>query len=72
MRHLFLLSALIVTTWSAFSTTTPGASESTLDSIIGLNEISVSAIKSTSGVMFPASVTAVDEDFIQQYDIDGV
>ena len=72
MRHLFLLSALIMTTWSASSTNSPVASESTLDSIIGLNEVSVLAIKSTSGIMFPASVTAVDEDFIQQYDIDGV
>lgn len=66
------MSALIVTTWSAFSSTTPSAAEATLDSIVGLNEVSVSVIKSTSGVMFPASVTAVGEDMIEQYDIDGV
>ena len=43
-----------------------------LDSVVGLNEVSVSVIKSTSGAMFPSSVTTVDMQTIERLDIDGV
>lgn len=43
-----------------------------LDSVVGLNEVSVSVIKSTSDAMFPSSVTTVDMQTIERLDIDGV
>lgn len=51
----------------------PSAGENAfLDSIVGLNEVSVSVIKSTSPVMFPAAVTEIGPEMIERYDIDGV
>ena len=43
-----------------------------LDSVVGLDEVSVSVIKSTSQVMFPSSVSELNMDMIERFDIDGV
>lgn len=43
-----------------------------MDSVVGLNEVSVSVIKSTAPVLFPASVTTIGPDIINRFDIDGV
>lgn len=48
------------------------AESSFLDSVVGLDEVSVSAIKSTSAVSFPSSVTNLGENEIERYGIDGV
>lgn len=63
------MSVLVATAVSAEPVA--GVSEYS-DSVIGLNEVSVSVIKSTSSVMFPSSVTTVERDMIERYDIDGV
>lgn len=54
------------------STPEPSGSEAYLDSVVGLNEVSVSVIKSTSPVLFPASATEIDACMIERFDIDGV
>lgn len=56
---------------AASATPAEGGGEYT-DSVVGLNEVSVSVIKSTSGAMFPSSVTTVDMQTIERLDIDGV
>lgn len=65
--------SIIAITASATSAPEPSASETAwLDSIVGLNEVSVSVIKSTSKVLFPSAVTEVNSEMIDRYDIDGV
>lgn len=56
---------------AASATPAEGGSEYA-DSVVGLNEVSVSVIKSTSDAMFPSSVTTVDMQTIERLDIDGV
>ncbi|MCM1293823.1 MAG: TonB-dependent receptor [Bacteroides sp.] len=74
--YIFIFSAMlsmVAAAISASATSMPSTSETSfLDSIVGLNEVSVSLIKSTSPVMFPASVTNINAEMIERYDIDGV
>lgn len=67
------LAAMVAITGSAASTAgESAASAEYLDSVVGLNEVSVSVIKSTSSVQFPSSVTNINIDMIERFDIDGV
>lgn len=67
------LPALVAITGPVYAAqlSAAGASEY-IDSVVGLNEVSVSVIKSTSKVMFPSSVTEIGIDMIERFDIDGV
>lgn len=49
-----------------------GAASEYIDSVVGLDEVSVSVIKSTSGAAFPSTVTTVGPEMIERFDIDGV
>ena len=73
MQCMSKLSAVIVIAVSA--TMEMGAGNSLteyVDTVVGLDEVSVSVIKSTSAVMFPASVTEVGTEEIERMEIEGV
>lgn len=65
-----LLLAIIAHDASAAPAPVP--SDATLDSIVSLDEVSVSAIKATSVRVFPSSSTTLDLKAIDRYDIDGI
>ena len=64
---LLLLCSIAVSASTIDSSTT-----AYLDSIVGLEEVSVSAIKATSAGAFPSAQTDITREEIVRYDIDGI
>lgn len=68
----YALAGAVLAATPSLAVAAAAEGEAYADSIVGLNEVSVTAIKATSGSRFPAAETVVGPSQIETYDIVGI